>query len=44
MWGHFNFASAKRLSAIAADLGVGIKQHNSDYLRDALLLDHPYLG
>lgn len=42
--GHFNFASAKRLSAIAADLGVGIKQHNSDYLRDALLLDHPYLG
>ena len=42
--GHFNFESAKRLSKIASDLGVGIKQHNSDYLCDALLLDHPYLG
>ena len=42
--GHFNFGAAKRLSAIAEGLGVGIKQHNSDYLRDALLLDHPYLG
>ena len=42
--GKFNFESATRLSAIAENLGVGIKQHNSDYLSDALLLYHPHMG
>ena len=42
--GHFNFDSAKSLSSIAEKLNVGIKQHNSDYLPDSLLLAHPHLG
>lgn len=42
--GHFDFKAAKRLSSIAASHGVGIKEHNADYLRDAILLDHPHLG
>jgi D-tagatose-1,6-bisphosphate aldolase subunit GatZ/KbaZ len=42
--GHFNFSSAMRLSKIASELHVGIKEHNSDYLRDAILIDHPHLG
>ena len=42
--GHFNYQFARRLSAIAESHGIGIKQHNSDYLRDAILLDHPNLG
>lgn len=42
--GHFDFQAAKRLSDIAALHGVGIKEHNADYLRDAILLDHPHLG
>ena len=42
--GQINFESAARLSAIAEGMKVGIKQHNSDYLSDSLLLYLPYLG
>jgi len=42
--GNFNYSSAKRLSEIAEGMRVGLKQHNSDYLRDGILLAHPYLG
>ncbi len=42
--GHFNAENAARLSASAARHGVGVKEHNGDYLPDAILLDHPLLG
>lgn len=35
---------AKKLSAVAKKYGVGLKEHNGDYLDDAILLEHPALG
>ena len=42
--GHFNRENAARLSENAAKHGVGVKEHNGDYLSDRILLEHPYLG
>ena len=42
--GHFNRQNAAVLSASAAKHGVGVKEHNGDYLRDSILLEHPYIG
>ncbi|WP_231039964.1 class II D-tagatose-bisphosphate aldolase non-catalytic subunit [Pectinatus cerevisiiphilus] len=42
--GHVDSASCKELSAIAKKYGVGLKEHNGDYLDDAVLLEHPALG
>lgn len=42
--GHFNAENAAELSTSAARHGVGVKEHNGDYLPDSLLLEHPYLG
>ena len=42
--GHFNAENAAELSTSAARHGVGVKEHNGDYLPDPLLLEHPYLG
>ncbi len=42
--GHFNRENAAKLSASAAKHGVGVKEHNGDYLSDKILLEHPHLG
>ena len=42
--GHFNRENARRLSDSADKHGVGLKEHNGDYLPDAVLLEHPALG
>lgn len=42
--GHFNRENAQVLSASAAKHGVGVKEHNGDYLRDSILLEHPHIG
>lgn len=42
--GHFNADNAALLAQSAARHGVGIKEHNGDYLDDGLLLAHPGLG
>lgn len=42
--GHFNRENAAKLSANAAKHGVGVKEHNGDYLSDKILLEHPWLG
>lgn len=42
--GHFNRENAMKLSENAAKHGVGVKEHNGDYLSDKILLEHPYLG
>jgi len=42
--GNFNSEAAKRLSRIARKYGVGLKEHNGDYLDDYILLQHPALG
>ena len=42
--GKFSYDYAARLSSIADSQGVGLKEHNSDYLRDAILTAHPSLG
>ena len=42
--GHFNRENATKLSANAAKHGVGVKEHNGDYLSDKILLEHPHLG
>ena len=42
--GHFNAENAAKLSANAAKHGVGVKEHNGDYLSDKILLEHPHLG
>ena len=42
--GHFNAENARQLSLSAARHGVGVKEHNGDYLPDSILLEHPYLG
>ncbi len=42
--GNFNRENATLLSANAAKHGVGVKEHNGDYLSDKILLEHPVLG
>lgn len=42
--GHFNASIAESLSATARKYGVGLKEHNADYLSDGILLEHPILG
>lgn len=42
--GHVDATSCKELSSIAKKHGVGLKEHNGDYLDDDILLNHPVLG
>ena len=42
--GRFNPQFARKLSDIAKSYGVGLKEHNGDYLSDDILLMHPGLG
>ena len=42
--GHFDAITSKKLAASAKKYGVGLKEHNGDYLNDAILLEHPALG
>lgn len=42
--GHFNDKQSDELSAISTRHGVGLKEHNGDYLPDEILLKHPGLG
>lgn len=42
--GHYSNENAKRLSDAAAAYHIELKEHNSDYLRDDILLLHPALG
>ena len=42
--GHFNDTQSAELSAISTRYGVGLKEHNGDYLPDEILLKHPGLG
>lgn len=42
--GHFNDKQSAELSAISTRYGVGLKEHNGDYLPDDILLKHPGLG
>ncbi|WP_413741158.1 class II D-tagatose-bisphosphate aldolase non-catalytic subunit [Sodalis sp. RH15] len=41
--GHFNDKQSAELSAISTRYGVGLKEHNGDYLPDEILLKHPGL-
>lgn len=38
--GHFSYENAKELSRISTKYGVGLKEHNGDYLSEAKLLAH----
>ena len=38
--GRFDYANAHELSDMAASFGVGLKEHNGDYLDDASLMQH----
>lgn len=42
--GHFNAINANKLADIAKKYNVGLKEHNGDYLDEAVLLEHPSLG
>lgn len=42
--GNFNSKNAKELAAIAKKYGVGLKEHNGDYIDDHILLQHLPLG
>ena len=42
--GNFNASTARKLSAEAREFGVGLKEHNGDYLSDFILYIHPVLG
>lgn len=42
--GHVDPASCKNLSSIAKKYNVGLKEHNGDYLDDAILLQHSAWG
>lgn len=42
--GHFNAETARKLSSEAREYGVGLKEHNGDYLSDFILYIHPVLG
>lgn len=38
--GHWNYANAIELSTMAKKYGVGLKEHNADYMNDEMLLLH----
>lgn len=38
--GHFNYENSRMLSSVAKKYGVGLKEHNGDYLSEAKLLAH----
>lgn len=38
--GHYNFKNALSLAKMAESYGVGLKEHNADYMDDATLLEH----
>ena len=38
--GHYNFKNARELAKMAKSYGVGLKEHNADYLDDVTLLEH----
>ncbi|SKB01540.1 Tagatose-1,6-bisphosphate aldolase non-catalytic subunit AgaZ/GatZ [Caloramator quimbayensis] len=42
--GNFNTKNSKKLADIAKKYSVGLKEHNGDYLDEAILLEHPALG
>ena len=42
--GHYSFENAGRLAKITADNAIELKEHNSDYLPDDIMLMHPALG
>lgn len=42
--GDFDAVTSKDLAEIARKYGVGLKEHNGDYLDDSVLLKHPALG
>lgn len=38
--GHYDFKAARSLAEMAKSYGVGLKEHNADYLDDVTLLEH----
>lgn len=38
--GHYNYKNARELADMAKHYGVGLKEHNADYLDDVTLLEH----
>lgn len=42
--GHYDTPTAARLSQIAEKYGMGLKEHNGDYLCNEILLEHPVIG
>lgn len=42
--GKFDMTTSKELADIAKKYGVGLKEHNGDYLDESILLEHPALG
>ena len=42
--GHYDTPTAKKLSDITLKYGTGLKEHNGDYLSNAILLEHPVFG
>jgi D-tagatose-1,6-bisphosphate aldolase subunit GatZ/KbaZ len=42
--GAFSYHSSKLLADTAKKYGVGLKEHNGDYLDDYIILDHPSLS
>lgn len=42
--GHYDTPTAKKLSDITHKYGTGLKEHNGDYLSNAILLEHPVFG
>lgn len=42
--GHYDTPTAKTLSDITKKYGTGLKEHNGDYLSNAILLEHPVFG
>lgn len=42
--GNFDATASKTLADIAKKYHVGLKEHNGDYLDEAILLEHPALG
>ena len=42
--GHYDTPTATNLSNITHKYGTGLKEHNGDYLSNAILLEHPVIG
>ena len=42
--GHYDTPTATKLSNITHKYGTGLKEHNGDYLSNAILLEHPVIG